>query len=88
MGLGGALSEVGAKIGEGSAFYRTDETLVSRVLTTDSSGWNGLYGMHPADLLRVLAASLAGDVTQFAGQRVDDVKIRQELRFAVGQPSA
>ena len=33
---------------------------------------------------------LVGDVAQLARQRVDDVKIRnrQELRFAVGQPSA
>jgi hypothetical protein len=33
---------------------------------------------------------LVGDVTQLARQRVDDVKIRhrQQLRFAVGQPSA
>ena len=36
------------------------------------------------------APVLVGDVTQLAGQRVDDVKIRhwQQLRFAVGQPSA
>ena len=27
-------------------------------VTTDSSGWNGIYGMHRADLLNVLAASL------------------------------
>jgi hypothetical protein len=33
---------------------------------------------------------LVGDVTQLARQRVDDVKIRhrQQLRFAVGEPSA
>jgi salicylate hydroxylase len=28
------------------------------MVTTDSSGWNGVYGMHRADLLNVLAASL------------------------------
>ena len=36
------------------------------------------------------ALVLVGDVTQLARQRVHDVKVRyrQELRFAVGQPSA
>ena len=36
------------------------------------------------------ALVLVGDVTQLAWQRVDDMKIRhrQQLRFALGQPSA
>ena len=36
------------------------------------------------------ALVLVGDVTQLARQRVDDVKVRdgQQLRFAIGQPSA
>jgi salicylate hydroxylase len=58
MRLGAALAAVGARIGEGSEYYRMDGTVVGRVLTTDSSGWNGLYGMHRADLLRVLADAL------------------------------
>ena len=58
MGLREALSQVGAKVGVGSEYYRMDGTVVGRVLTTDSSGWNGLYGMHRADLLRVLAEAL------------------------------
>ena len=35
-----------------------DGTVVGRVLTTNSSGWNGLYGMHRADLLGVFAKAL------------------------------
>jgi salicylate hydroxylase len=58
MGLGKALAEVGAKVGEGSEYYRKDGTVVGQILTTDSSGWNGIYGMHRADLLRVLAEAL------------------------------
>src|SRR5579871_490790 len=52
MKLDTALAEVGAKIGEDSGYHRMDGTLVSRIVTTDSSGWNGIYGMHRADLLR------------------------------------
>ena len=58
MGLGEALASVGAKIGEGSEYYRADGRAVGPMVTTDSSGWNGVYGMHRADLLNVLAATL------------------------------
>ena len=58
MGLGEALAAVGAKIGDGSEYYRADGTVVGSMLMTDSSGWNGIYGMHRADLLNALAASL------------------------------
>jgi salicylate hydroxylase len=58
MGLGEALVEVGAKVGDGSEYYRADGTVVGPIITTDSNGWNGVYGMHRADLLNALAASL------------------------------
>jgi salicylate hydroxylase len=90
MGLGGALAEVGAKIGEGSAFYRMDGTFVSRVITTDSNGWNGLYGMHRADLLRVLAANLPSTVIR-SGHRCiefDQGSSSARLKFATGQTDA
>jgi salicylate hydroxylase len=58
MGLGEALAAVGAKVGPGSEYCRMDGTVVGPVLTTDSSGWNGLYGMHRADLLNAIAATL------------------------------
>jgi salicylate hydroxylase len=58
IGLGDALAAVGAKVGSGSEYYRMDGSLVGSILTTDSSGWNGMYGMHRADLLNALAATL------------------------------
>lgn len=58
MGLGEALAQVGAKVGKGSEYCRMDGTVVGPILTTDSSGWNGMYGMHRADLLGALAAAL------------------------------
>jgi salicylate hydroxylase len=58
MGLRDALTAVGARVGVGSELYRMDGSVVGQVLTTDSSGWNGLYGMHRADLLRILADAL------------------------------
>jgi salicylate hydroxylase len=58
MGLAGAFAKVGAKVGHGSEYYRMDGTLVGKVLTADSSGWNGMYGMHRADLLDIFASVL------------------------------
>lgn len=58
MGLGEALAQVGAKVGPGSEYHRMDGSVVGKILTTDSSGWNGMYGMHRADILRVLAEAL------------------------------
>jgi salicylate hydroxylase len=58
MGLGEAFAKVGAKVGPGSEYYRMDGTVVGKVLTTDSSGWNGMYGMHRADLLNIFASAL------------------------------
>lgn len=58
MGLGPALAAVGAPVGPGSQYCRKDGTVVGPILTADSRGWNGLYGMHRADLLEVLANGL------------------------------
>jgi salicylate hydroxylase len=87
MGLGDALAEVGATIGEGSAYYRMDGTFVSRVVTTDSTGWNGIYGMHRADLLRVLAKGLPSTAIR-SGHRCVGFKqnaFSAQLTFATGQ---
>jgi salicylate hydroxylase len=87
MGLGDALSAVGAKVGEGSEYYRMDGTVVGRILTTDSSGWNGLYGMHRADLLRVLAASIPPSAVR-TGHRCIDFEqnaVAARLTFANGE---
>ena len=54
LGLGEAIGKAGDRVGEGSAYYRHDGTRVAPVMTTDSSGWAAMYGMHRADLVDVL----------------------------------
>ena len=54
LGLADAINEVGGWVGEGSTYYRHDGTRVAPVMTTDSSGWAAMYGMHRADLVDVL----------------------------------
>src|SRR5487761_742014 len=53
LGLAAAIDEVGGWGGEGSTYYRHDGTRVAPVMTTDSSGWAAMYGMHRADLIDV-----------------------------------
>lgn len=63
MGIKEALAAVGAPVGPGSQYMRKDGSVVGPILTTDSAGWNGMYGMHRADILNALAAALpAGTV--------------------------
>jgi len=90
VGLGAAMAKVGAKVGAGSEYYRMDGTVVGPVLTADSSGWNGLYGMHRADLLGVLADALPPSIIhtdhRCVGFEQDAATAR--LRFANGRTAA
>jgi salicylate hydroxylase len=64
-----------------------DGTLVSRVVTTDSNGSNRIYGMHRADLLRVLAGGLPSSAIR-SGRRCIGFEQRDsvaELKFATGE---
>lgn len=87
MGLGPALANVGATIGDASQYCRSDGTRVGSVVTTDSSGWNGMYGMHRADLLNVLAASIPRESIR-AGYRCIEFEqsaVAARLKFANGE---
>src|SRR3954454_11956759 len=79
MGLADAFAKVGAKVGPGSEYYRMDRTLVGNVLTTDSSGWNGMYGMHRADLLDIFASVLPASAIR-TGHRC--IGFEQDMRIA------
>jgi salicylate hydroxylase len=65
MGLKDALAQVGAKVGEVSV-CRMDGSPVGLMPTTDSTGWNGVYGMHRADLSQTLAETLPATVIRTA----------------------
>jgi salicylate hydroxylase len=86
MGLGEALAAVGAKIGDGSQYYRADGTAVGSIVTTDSAGWNGVYGMHRADLLNALAAKLPPETLRLGHRCVGIVQTPSSarLQFAHG----
>jgi salicylate hydroxylase len=58
VGLGAAVETRGARVGPGSFYFRHDGTPIAPVQVTDSSGWNATFGMHRADLVEILAATL------------------------------
>jgi salicylate hydroxylase len=62
VGLGPAVEQRGARVGTESRYFRHDGTPIAPVQVTDSSGWNATFGMHRADLVEMLAASLPGEV--------------------------
>ncbi len=87
MGLKEPLAAVGAKVAAGSEYYRMDGSVVGQILTTDSTGWNGLYGMHRADLLGVLANTFASSAIRTGHRCVgfDQNDRVAQLRFANGE---
>ncbi len=58
VGLGPSIEKRGARVGPGSYYFRHDGMPIAPVQVTDSSGWNATFGMHRADLVEMLAASL------------------------------
>lgn len=68
LGLGPALEQAGGWVGEGSTYYRHDGTRVAPVMTTDSSGWAAMYGMHRADLVDILRRAVPED-SVYTGHR-------------------
>jgi salicylate hydroxylase len=62
VGLGPAVEKRGARVGAESRYFRHDGTPIAPVQVTDSSGWNATFGMHRADLVEMLAATLPPEV--------------------------
>ena len=84
LGLGQALAAVGAKIGDGSRYYRADGTVVGPIVTTNSTGWNGVYGMHRADLLNALAATLPTEAVRLGHRCVGIAQTASSVRLHFG----
>ena len=62
LGLEPSVQKWGARVGQGSRYFRHDGTPIAPVQVTDSSGWNATFGMHRADFVELLAQALPTDV--------------------------
>jgi salicylate hydroxylase len=80
LGFEEPVTRLGARIGEGSMYYRMDGAPVTAIVTRDSAGWNGMYGMHRADLLGMLADALPAERVHTGhhciGVEQDDERVR------------
>jgi salicylate hydroxylase len=86
VGLGPAVDRWGARVGPGSSYYRHDGTPIARVQVTDATGWNACFGMHRADYVDLLAASLPHGIVR-PGHRAVGFEQNGDLarvRFANG----
>ena len=62
VGLGPAVENWGARVGQGSYYFRHDGTPIAPVQVTDDSGWNATFGMHRADFVGLLAGNLPAGI--------------------------
>ena len=62
VGLGPAVEKWGARVGDGSCYFRHDGTRIAPVQVSDASGWNANFGMHRADFVDFLAANLPAGI--------------------------
>ncbi|MFH5822888.1 FAD-dependent monooxygenase [Georgenia sp. AZ-5] len=77
-GLWDDVVAAGARLGEGSTYFRQDGTPVAPILTTDSSGWNAVFGMHRADLIDILARPLPAE-SLLTGHRCTGFEQRDDV---------
>lgn len=82
LGLAGAIDETGGWVGEGSTYWRHDGTRVAPVMTTDSSGWAAMYGMHRADLVEMLRRVVPDDHVKPGHRAVSFSQTAQRARVA------
>ena len=62
VGLGPAVEKWGARVGPDSRYFRHDGTPIAPVQVSDASGWNATFGMHRADFVELLAATLPAGI--------------------------
>jgi salicylate hydroxylase len=86
VGLGEAVEKWGARVGPASYYFRDDGSPIAPVQVTDSSGWSANFGMHRADFVDFLAASLPKEVVHTGHRCVGFEQIGETARvtFANG----
>jgi salicylate hydroxylase len=86
VGLGPSVEKFGARVGSNSHYFRHDGAPIAPVQVTDSSGWNATFGMHRADLVEMLSATLPQGVvhTGHRGVGLEQIGDVAKVLFADG----
>jgi len=90
VGLGDAVETRGARIGPASHYFRADGSPIAPVQVTDSSGWSANFGMHRADFVDFLAASLPKGIVHTGHRCIgfEQVGDKARVKFANGATAA
>ena len=90
VGLGDAVEAWGARVGPASHYFRADGSPIAPVQVTDSSGWSANFGMHRADFVDFLAASLPKGIVHTGHRCVgfEQVGDKARVKFANGATAA
>lgn len=82
LGLRDQIDRLGVRITDGSAYMRMDGSKVGPIKTSDTAGEYGVYGMHRADLLSILAAGLPSSAVRTGHQCVGFSQDAEKARLA------
>jgi len=90
VGLGDAVETWGARVGTASHYFRADGSPIAPVQVTDSSGWSANFGMHRADFVDFLAASLPKGIVHTGHRCIgfEQVGDKARVKFANGATAA
>jgi len=90
VGLGDAVEAWGARVGPASHYFRADGSPIAPVQVTDSSGWSANFGMHRADFVDFLAASLPKGIVHTGHRCIgfEQVGDKARVKFANGATAA
>ena len=87
VGLGPAVEKWGARVGNGSRYFRHDGIPIAPVQVTDATGWNATFGMHRADFVAFLAGNLPAGIVHTGHRAVgfeqDDNRARVDFANGV-----
>lgn len=85
VGLGSEVERWGARVGHASHYFRADGSPIAPVQVTDSSG-SSAFGMHRADFVNLLAASLPAGVVHTGHRCIgfEQVGKTARVKFASG----
>ena len=77
---------MGGARGSGFPLFRHDGAPIAPVQVTDAAGWNAFFGMHRADFIELLAATLPAGIVHTGYRAVDfgQDAHRARVRFANG----
>jgi len=90
VGLGDAVEAWGARVGPASHYFRADGSPIAPVQVTDSSGWSANFGMHRADFVDFLAASLPKGIVHTGHRCIgfEQIGDKARVKFANGATAA